>query len=47
LEEEENSWQKAADATNKTLLFHLQVPKIEQLLMQDIKDRQKANVMQL
>jgi len=45
--EENNSWQNAAEATNKTLLFQLQVLRTEQLLMQDIIDRQKANVMQL
>jgi hypothetical protein len=42
-----NSWQKAAEAIDKTLLFQLQVLRIQQLLMQNIIDRQKVNVMQL
>jgi hypothetical protein len=47
VEEEKKSWHKAAEATSKTLLFQLQVLRIQQLLMQDIIDRQKANIMQL
>jgi hypothetical protein len=50
LEEEKKSWQKATEAIDKTLLFQLQVLRIQQLLMQDMIDmidRQKVNVMQL
>jgi hypothetical protein len=47
LEEEKNSWQNAPEAIDKTLLFQLQVLRIQQLLMQDIVDGQKANGMQL